>query len=124
MGGSVHTTKINTEALVATSKKNWSEVNTQLTKYMVMSRDQHAGQNQNIKIGNKSLERVKQFRYLGTTQTNQNCIHEEIRNRPKSGNACYNLVQNLVSSVLLLKNIKITIYITIILPALLHGCET
>jgi hypothetical protein len=97
MGGSVHTIKKNTDALVVTSKKNWSEINTQLTKYMVMSCDQHAGQNNNIKILNKSFERVKQFRYLVTTQTNQNCIHEEIKNRLKSGNACYHLVQNLVS---------------------------
>ena len=85
---------------------------------------QHEEQNHNIKIINKSFERVKQFRYFWTTQTNQNYIHEEIRKRLKSGIACYHLVQNLVSSTLPFKNIKIKIYITIILPALLYGCET
>ena len=89
-----------------------------------MSRDQHAGQNHNIKIGNKSFARVKKFRYLGTTQTNQNCTHEEIRKRLKSGNACYHLLQNLVSSILLFKNIKIKTRITKILHAVLYGCET
>jgi hypothetical protein len=38
---------------------------------VVMSRDQKAGQNHNIKIDNKSLERVEQFKYLGTTLTNR-----------------------------------------------------
>ena len=55
---------------------------------------------------------------------NQNSIQEEIKNSLKSGNACYHSVQNLLSSRLLSKNIKIKIYITIILPVVLYGCET
>jgi hypothetical protein len=42
----------------------------------------------------------------------------------KTGNACYHSVQNLLSSQLLSKNLKIRIYKTIILPAVLYGCET
>jgi len=49
---------------------------------------------------------VEEFRYLGTTLTNQNSIQEEIKSRSKSGNACYHSVQNLLSSSLLSKNIK------------------
>jgi len=55
--------------------------------------------------------------------TNQNSIQEEIKSRLKSGNACYHLVQNILSSSLLSKNLKIKIYGTIILPVL-YGCET
>jgi len=62
--------------------------------------------------------------YLGTTLTNQNSIQEEIKSRLKSGNACYYWVQNLLSSRLLSKNLKIKIYRTIILPIVLYGCET
>jgi hypothetical protein len=50
------------------------------------------------------------FRYLGTALTNQNFIQEEIKSRLKLGNACYNSVQNLLSSSLLSKNIKIKEY--------------
>ena len=77
-----------------------------------------------MKIDNSSLESVEQFKYLGTTLTNQNSIQEEIKSRLKSGNACYHSVQNLLSSRLLSKNLKIKIYRTIILPVVLYGCET
>jgi len=67
---------------------------------------------------------VEHLKYLGTTLTNQNSIQEEIKRGLKSGNACYHLVLNLLSSSLLFKNIKIKIYGTIILPVVLYGCET
>jgi hypothetical protein len=41
-----------------------------------MSQGQNAGQNRNIKIGNKSFEIVEQFKYVGTTLTNQKPSHE------------------------------------------------
>ena len=62
--------------------------------------------------------------YGPTTLTDQNSIQEEIKSRLKLGNACYYSVQNLLSSSLLSKNLKIKIYRTIILPVFLYGCET
>ena len=62
--------------------------------------------------------------HLGKTLTNQNSIQEEIKSRLKLGNAYYHSVQNLLSSSLLSKNLKIKIYKTIILPVILYGCET
>jgi len=41
---------------------------------MVMSRDQHAGRSHSMKINNSSSDRAEEFRYLGTTLTNQNSI--------------------------------------------------
>ena len=67
---------------------------------------------------------MEEFRYLGKTLINQNSIQEEIKSRLKSGNACYHLVQHLLCSSLLSKNLKIKIYRTIILPVVLYGCET
>jgi hypothetical protein len=61
---------------------------------------------------------------LGKTLTNQNSIQEEIGCRLKPENVCYYLVQNLLSSSFLSKNVKIKIYRTIILPVVWYGCET
>jgi hypothetical protein len=60
----------------------------------------------------------------GTTVTNQNLIQEKIKRRLNSGNACYHSAQNLVSSRLLSRNIKMRIYRIIMLPVVLHGYET
>jgi hypothetical protein len=62
-----------------------------------------------MKIANRVSENVSQFKYLGTTVTNQNLIQEKIKRRLNSGNACYHSVQNLLPSQLLLKNLKIRI---------------
>ena len=86
---------------------------------MVMSREQTAGLRHTMKADNSYTERVEEFKYLGTTLTNQNSIQKEIKSRLKSGNPCYHSVQNLLSSSLLSKNLKIKIYRTITLPVVL-----
>ena len=91
---------------------------------MTVFRDQNAVRIHSIKMDNSPIEKVEEFKYLGTTLTNQNSIQEEIKSRLKLGNACYYSVQNLLSSSLLSKPLKIKIYRTIILPAVLYGCET
>ena len=67
---------------------------------------------------------VDQFKYLGTARTNANSIQEEVKSRLKSGNVCSHSVQNILSSRILSKNIKIKIYRTIILPVVWYGCVT
>src|SRR5215469_2101286 len=90
---------------------------------MVMSRERNAGRGHSVKINNSAIERVEEFKYLGMTLTDQNSIQEEIKSRLKLGNACYHSVQNLLSSRVLSKNLKIKIYRTIILPVVLYECE-
>ena len=124
MGGSVHIVKKNAEALVAPTKEIGLEVNAHKTKYVTVSRDQNAGQIHSMKMDNSSIERVEESQYLGTTLTNQNSIQEEIKCRLKLGNACYYTAQNLLSSSLLSKTLKIKIYRNIILPIVLYECET
>jgi len=115
LSGRVRAIKNNTEALVVASKEFGLEINADETKYMVMYRDQNAGRNHSIQTDKNSFEIVEHFRYLGTTLTNQNSIQKEIKSSLKSGNACYHSVQNLLSSTLLSKNIKIKVHRTIIL---------
>ena len=79
-----------------------------------MTREQTEGLSHTVNVDNSSIERVEEFKYLGTTLTNQNSIKEEIKSRLKLGNAFYHSVQNLLSSSLLSKNLKIKIYRTII----------
>ena len=67
---------------------------------------------------------VEEFKYLGTTSTNQNSIQEEIKSRLKSGNVYYHSVQNFLTSTLLSKNLNIKLYRIIILPIVLYGCES
>jgi hypothetical protein len=104
LGGSVHTTKKNTEALVVASKIGL-EVTTYKTKYMTMSPDQNAGRSHKIETHNILFEMVEQFKYLGKTLIHQNSNQEEIKSRLKARNACYRSVQNLLSSSLLSNNI-------------------
>ena len=58
------------------------------------------------------------------TLINQNSIPEEFKSGLKSGNACYNSVQNLSFFSLSSENMKIKIYRTIILLVVLYRCET
>ena len=78
MGGSVHTVKENAEALAVATKETGLEVNADKTKYMVMSRERNAGWGHIVKTDNSSIERVEEFKYLGTKLTDQNSIQEEI----------------------------------------------
>ena len=76
-----------------------------------------------MRIDNSTFERVEEFKNLGKALTKQNSILEEIQSRLRSGNACYHSVQNLLSSRLLPKNLKIKIYRTIILPVVCMGVK-
>jgi hypothetical protein len=58
------------------------------------------------------------------TVTDQTLFQEEIERRLYSGNACYHSVQNLLSSRLLSKSLRIRIHTAIILQVVLDGCET
>jgi hypothetical protein len=106
LGDSVNTIKENSETLLEVSRDIGLEINAEKTKCMIMSRYPNSGQNQNIRRANESFEKVAKFKYLGTTLTNRNDIHDEMKNRLNSGNACYHSVQNLLSSRLISKKPK------------------
>jgi sorting nexin-29 len=109
LGNSINTIKENKETVLEVSREIGLDINAEKTKYTIMSRHPNSGQNQNIRIANESFENVAKFKYLGTTLTNQNDIRDEITSRLNSGNACYYSVQNLLSSRLISKNLKINV---------------
>jgi hypothetical protein len=90
---------------------------------VVVSHYQNVGQNLYLLFAIESIENVANFRYLETTATNQNCIHEEIEDRLNTRNAA-TVLYSVFSSRLLSKHIKIKIYKTIILPVVWYGCQT
>jgi hypothetical protein len=87
LDGGINTIKENTETLLETSRDIGLEINAEKTKYMIISRHPNSRQNQNIRTANELFENVAKFKYLGTTLTNQNDIHDDIKNRLNSGNA-------------------------------------
>jgi hypothetical protein len=100
------------------------EVNPEKTKYMLMSHNQNVGQKHSVKMANRPFKDAAKLKYLGTTLTDQNCMHEDINSRLNSGDSCYHSVQSLLFSCLLSRNTKVKIYKTIILLVALHQRET
>jgi hypothetical protein len=79
VGENIDTIKKNREALLDASKEVGLEVNPEKTKYMLMSHSQKTGQKYSIKRASRSFEDVAKFKYLGTTLTDENHVHEEIK---------------------------------------------
>jgi len=79
LGGGILMLKVNAGALVAAAREIGLEVSADITKYMVMSRDQNAGRIHSVRNDNSTFERVEGFKYLGTTLKHQNSVREEIR---------------------------------------------
>jgi hypothetical protein len=124
LGRSEISRKEKAETLLLASKETGLGVNADKIQYMIMSGVQNAGRNHNMKTENSYFERMEQFKYLGKNLTNQNAIEEKIKSRLKSGNACYNSMQNILCYSLLSKYTKIKINRTVILPVILYGSET
>jgi hypothetical protein len=72
VGENIDTIQKNIKALLDATKEVGLAVNPEITKYMLVSMCQKAGQRQSIKIENRSLEIVAKFKYLGTI-TDKNC---------------------------------------------------
>ena len=87
LGRSLHTIEKNTEALVVASKQFGLEVNAK-----------NGGWSHNINTDNKLFGKGGRDEIFGTTLTDQNSIKEELTSRLNSGNTCYHLVQNLMTS--------------------------
>jgi hypothetical protein len=78
-GESVHTVTENRESVVVVSTGTGLEINGDITKCLVMSRDQNSGRLHKIKVVYISFAIIEEFQYLVVNLTNQNYVPEEIR---------------------------------------------
>jgi hypothetical protein len=122
VGENIDTIQKDKEAVLDAGKEVGLEVNPEKTKYMLRPPYQKAAQRHCIKKANSSFEDVVPLKYLGTTLTDQNCMHEEMKIKLNSGNACYHSVHGLLSSRLVSRNVKVDTCKTIILTVVLYGC--
>jgi hypothetical protein len=111
------TIKKNTEILIYASNDVGLQINAENSKYILIFRHQNVGQNRGTRIANRSYENVSQFKYFGTTVTNQNLIQGEIKRRLNSDI----VVQNIQHACMLTKIVTIRIFKIIILLVVLCG---
>jgi sorting nexin-29 len=77
-----------------------------------------------ITVGNYIFERVDSFKYLGSTETHNNNISEEIRIRLMTANRTYFALIKILKSRLLSRKTKMQIYKTPMRPVLTYTSET
>jgi hypothetical protein len=68
LGDNIDTIKKTTETLIDASKEVGLEINVEKSKFMLLSRHQNVGPSRDMKIANRSFEKVSQFKYLGKTK--------------------------------------------------------
>jgi hypothetical protein len=103
LGNYINTMKTNTEALIDANKEVGLDVSTENTKHTLMSRHHAEGRNHYTKIAYRSFETVEKFRYFETIVI---LIHEEIKSKFNSGNACYHSIQNPLAYHVLYEHVK------------------
>jgi folylpolyglutamate synthase/dihydropteroate synthase len=67
LGGSIHTIKKNKGGLLVSSKVTGLGVNSDKTKYTVMSQNRNAKQSHDTETENNSFERAEEFKILGNS---------------------------------------------------------
>ena len=77
-----------------------------------------------IPFADMNLERVKEFKYLGSLVTAENKVEEEIKTRIAAGSRCLWSMNSIFKSRNLSRKTKLMTYVTIIRPIVMYGGET
>ena len=100
-------------------------VNESKTKVMRMSREEEQNDiQQNDRVIIDGVEKVTEFKYLGSTVTSRNDMKKEIMTRIAAGNRCLYSLINIIKKRNISRSTKLRIYNSIIRPVTTYGCET
>ena len=99
-------------------------VNQNKTKIMRMSREEGQIGVQDDQVIIDGLEKVKEFKYLGSTLTSMNDMKKEIMTRIAAGNRCLYSLLDIIKKRGISRYTKQRIYNSIIRPITTYGCET
>jgi hypothetical protein len=87
---------------------------------MVVSRDRNAGRGQSVKTDSGPVERVEEFKYLGTTLIDRHSIQEEITKQIEVRECLLSFSAESFVFQFVSKKLKIKIHRTIIFPVVLY----
>ena len=77
-----------------------------------------------INIENKEIEQVRSFKYLGSIVNTDNKMEEETKEKVALGNKAFFANRKIFQSKLISKNAKLTLYFSVIRPAVTYACKT
>jgi len=86
-------------------------VNEKKTKYMIVSATQKGQQTQKWKVGDKVLERVSSFKYLGNVIHKEGRIRECVKDRIQVGNRANAANRRMLKRKIIKRSAKMRIYI-------------
>lgn len=99
------------------------QVSEEKSKYMITGRRAPQQRDDRVQVGNKSLERVDEYKYLGSYINENNNIDDDIKHRIMAGNKAMFAIDGLLRSKLLNRKCKVRLYKTLIRPVICYGCE-
>ena len=91
-------------------------------KYMKCTRKET--QLNKLIVGNKHIDQVRSFSYLGTIENGNNTLEEEITERIAKGNKAFYTNKVLFKSNLVSRKSKLKLYWSVIRPIVVYGYET
>ena len=98
-------------------------INENKTKVMKMTREENGQIQQNNAVIN-GIEKVSEFKYLGSCLTSNNDIKKEITERIAAGNRCFYSLLEIFKKRYISRTTKLRIYNSIIRPIATYGCES
>ncbi|MGL4388826.1 MAG: reverse transcriptase domain-containing protein [Brevinema sp.] len=98
------------------------KINVKKTEVMTLGK---ISKNINMQLEGNQIKHTKSIKYLGAIINENGDLSEELNNRIQKTNTIYNSLRTLLfSKKEIAKHTKVKIYKTVLIPALIYGCES